>query len=97
MLNDPLALATLGNHTGAAAFADCERMVAALDAGLWGRAARVEAGAPGLSRRTMIASGTILLPPTYPGVSSVRIRDLYRAATAQAHLALPPCGILCCN
>ena len=35
MLNDPLALATLGNHTGAAAFADCERMVAALDAGLW--------------------------------------------------------------
>ena len=92
MLNDPLALATLGNHSGAAGFADCERMVAAFDAGLWGRAARVEAGAPGLSRRTTIASGTILLPPTYPGVSSARIRGLYRAAAAhaQAHLALPP-------
>jgi nitric oxide reductase NorD protein len=91
-LDDPLALATLGGHTGAPGFADCERMIAAFDAGLWGRAARVESAPPGLSRRTMIASGTILLPPIFPGVPSARIRDLYRAATAhaQAHLALPP-------
>ena len=93
MLNDPLALATLGNHTGAAAFADCERMVAALDAGLWGRAARVEAGAPGLSRRTMIASGTILLPPTYPGVSAICTALPPRRRTWPCR----PCGILCCN
>ena len=93
-LTDPLALATLqsqGSHA-AAGFADCERMVAAFDAGLWGRTARAKAAAPASSRRTVIASGTVLLPPAYPGVPPARIRSLYRAAAAhaQAHLALPP-------
>ncbi len=90
-LQDPLALATLGRHAGAAGFAGCERMVAAFGTGLWGRAARVEA-APGAPRRTVIASGTVLLPPTYNGVSAARARELYRAAAAhaQAHLAVPP-------
>ena len=89
-LEDPLALALLERRAGAAGFAECEHMLGAFVAGLWGGDPRLKAGPPG-GRRAMIASGTALLPPVFAGVPPAQARPLYRAAAAHAyaHLATP--------
>ena len=93
-LEDPLAQALLARHAAASGFAESERMLGAFVSGLWGGDARLKAGplgAAGAPRRTMIASGTILVPAVFAGVPEGRVRDLYRAAAAhaQAHLTIP--------
>jgi len=93
-LDDPLANALLLRRSGAPGFADCERMLGAFVAGLWGGEPRLKArppGADGPPRRTMIASGVALLPPVFAGVPAADVRELYRAASAHAyaHLTAP--------
>ena len=93
-LDDPLAAALLARRAGIQGFADAERMLSAFIAGLWDAEARLMAADPaptGTQQRTMIASGTILLPPVFSGAPQTGIRALYRAAAAhaQAHLMTP--------
>ena len=87
-LEDPLALDILARRSAAAGFAESERMLGAFVAGLWGGEPRLKAGT---GRRAIIASGAVLLPPTFAGVPAAQVRPLYRAAAAhaQAHLAVP--------
>ena len=88
-LDDPMAAALLERRSGAGGFADAQRMLVAFAAGLWGVEPRLKVGAP--ARRTVIASGFVLLPPVFAGTPAERTRPLYRAAVAhaQAHLANP--------
>ena len=88
-LDDPMAAALLERRSGAGGFADAQRMLEAFAAGLWGGEPRLKAGPP--ARRTIIASGFVMLPPTFAGTPAERKRLLYRAAVAhaQAHLANP--------
>lgn len=90
-LEDPFARTLLAHQAGVSGFVEIERMLIAFVAGLWGGEPRLKAAPLGLSRRTVIASGTVLMPPVFPGVPPTRIRDLYRAASAhaQAHLTVP--------
>ncbi len=87
-LKDPLALVILARQSAPAGFTESERMLGAFVAGLWGGEPRLKAGT---GRRTIIASGAVLLPPVFAGVPATRVRPLYRAAAAhaQAHLAAP--------
>ncbi|WP_428490290.1 nitric oxide reductase activation protein NorD [Rhodopila sp.] len=89
-LDDPLAAALLERRSGAGGFADAQRMLEAFAAGLWGVEPRLKAGPP--ARRTVIASGLVILPPVFAGTPAARTRLQYRAAVAhaQAHLAHPP-------
>ncbi len=95
-LEDPLAQAMLHRRAGGGAgFAESERMLGAFVAGVWGGAPRLKAAparaTSGATRRVMIASGTVLMPPVFEGVTADRVRSLYRAAAAHAHahLAVP--------
>jgi hypothetical protein len=93
-LDDPLAVALLARRGGVKGFADAERMLSAFIAGLWGVEARLKAADPapaGTPQRTMIASGTVLLPAVFSGAPQTGMRALYRAAAAhaQAHLITP--------
>jgi hypothetical protein len=91
-LEDPLAQTLLTRRAGGGqGFAECETMLGAFIAGLWGRAPRLKAGPANITRRTMIASGTVVMPSVYAGVAREDIRRLYRAAAAHAyaHLTLP--------
>jgi Mg-chelatase subunit ChlD len=96
-LDDPLAREMLARRAGAPGFASCERMLRGFVTGLWGGEPRLIAGPieeAGSSRRTMIAAGTVVLPPMFPGVPAGQTRAQYRAAAAhaQAHLAIPAPG-----
>ncbi len=88
-LDDPMAAALLERRSGAGGFADAQRMLEAFAAGLWGVEPRLKAGPP--ARRTVIASGFVMLPPVFAGTPAERTRLLYRAAVAhaQAHLVNP--------
>ena len=91
---DPLAKALLSRRPGSIGFAESERMLTAFVAGLWGGTPRMRALPPaslGTLTRTTIASGTVILPATYPGIPPARTSALYRAAAAhaQAHLTAP--------
>ena len=93
-MEDPLALALLTRKREARGFAESERMLAGFVAGLWGGEPRLRAGVTGPGgppRRTAIASGTVVMPPLFPGVPAGRTRAMYRAAAAhaQAHMAVP--------
>ena len=92
---DPLADALLARRPGTLGFAECERMLNAFVAGLWGGTPRLRAFPPATAivpARTAIASGVVILPAAYPGVPPGRTSALYRAAAAhaQAHLGAPP-------
>jgi nitric oxide reductase NorD protein len=89
-LEDPLAKALLARPAGAQGFAESERMLSAFVSGLWGVDPQLKATTP--QRRTIIASGVVLLPPAFAGMPADRTRPLYRAAVAhaQAHLTIPP-------
>ncbi len=91
-LEDPLAQAWLRRRAaGGQGFAETERMVSAFVAGLWGGAPRLTVGPADVTRRVIIASGTVVMPPVYAGVPAEQARPLYRAAAAhaQAHLTVP--------
>ena len=85
----PLA-ALLARPPGTLGFPELEPMLTAFITGLWGGTPRLRAlaGQP----RPLIASGTIVLPATYPGIPPGRTRALYCAAAAHAHahLMAPP-------
>lgn len=88
-LKDPLAKTLMARRTGAPGFVDAERMLNAFVAGLWGGEPRLKAGLS--HRRTVIASGTVLLPPVFPGMPPQHSKLLYQAAVAhaQAHMTIP--------
>ena len=93
-LEDPLAQALLTQRRTVPGFVESERMLAGFVAGLWGGEPRLRAGMTGPGgppRRTAIASGTVVMPPVFPGVPAERTRALYRAAAAhaQAHMTAP--------
>jgi nitric oxide reductase NorD protein len=90
-LESPLAQALLVRRTRTPGFAESERMLGVFVAALWSGEPRLKAGLAAASRRTMIASGTVLLPPIFAGVPTTGVRNLYRAAVAhaQAHLVVP--------
>ncbi len=93
--SDPLADALLARRPDTQGFAETERMLTAFVAGLWGGTPRLRAFPPapqGTLTRPTIASGTVILPASYPGTSPDRIAPLYRAAAAHAHahLTAPP-------
>ena len=85
-------LALLARPPDSIGFSDLEPTLTAYLAGLWGGIPRLRALPLAAHTRPMIASGSILLPATYPGIPSDRTRALYRAAAAhaQAHLMAPP-------
>ncbi|MGI4802291.1 MAG: hypothetical protein ACRYG8_51305, partial [Janthinobacterium lividum] len=85
-------LALLARPPGSIGFSDLEPMLTAFLAGLWGGIPRLRALPLAAQTRPLVASGSILLPATYPGISSNHTRALYRAAAAhaQAHLVAPP-------
>ncbi len=91
---DPLAEAFLARRSGTIGYAESERMLTAFVAGLWGGIPRLRAfplASPDALTRTVIASGAVILPATYPGIPPGRTGALYRAAAAhaQAHLTAP--------
>lgn len=88
-LDDPLAQVLLQRQATPIGFAESERMLSAFIAGLWGIEPRLKSGPS--QRRTLIASGTVLLPPVFAGAAPERTRTLYRAAAAHAyaHLMVP--------
>ncbi|MDT7953369.1 MAG: hypothetical protein RQ966_17845 [Acetobacteraceae bacterium] len=91
---DGLADALLARPAGAIGFAETSRMLNAFIGGLWGGAPRLRAFPPapaGVSTRTAIASGTVVMPAIYPGIAPERSGLLYRAAAAhaQAHRVAP--------
>jgi len=91
-LEDSLAQMLLTRRAGGGqGFAECETMLGAFIAGLCGRAPKLKAGPANMTRRSMIASGTVVMPPVYAGVAREQVRRLYRAAAAHAyaHLTLP--------
>lgn len=85
-------IALLARPPGSIGFSDLEPMLTAFLAGLWGGIPRLRALPLAAQTRPMVASGTIILPATYPSTSFNRTRALYRAAAAhaQAHLVAPP-------
>ncbi len=86
---DPLAEAFLARRSGTIGYAESERMLTAFVAGLWGGIPRLRAfplASPDALTRTVIASGAVILPATYPGIPPGRTGALYRAAAAHALL-----------
>lgn len=85
-LEDPLSQALLARQTSPRGFAETERMLNGFVSGLWGIEPRLKQGPP--QRRTVIASGIVLMPPVLAGAPPERMRALYRAAVAHAHAHL---------
>lgn len=86
-LESPLAQSMLDRRATGAGFADVETMLDGYVSALWDSAGPLRAAASTV-RRTVIAEGVVLLPPSFAGVPAARQRALYRAAAAHAEAHL---------